>query len=112
MSLGPFQQGGAFRHTGIIAFRRFLDNVSACAHEAAGAGTRQLPPPVQRKLHQTIKKVSADTESLDYNTAIAAMMEYINLVREAGPVATTRGATEPLLSLLAPYAPHLCEASV
>jgi len=110
MFLGPFQEGGDFRDTGIIGIRRFLDKVWACAHEAAGAGTRQLPPPVQRKLHQTIKKVSADTESLDYNTAIAAMMEYINLVREAGPVATTRGATEPLLILLAPYAPHLCEA--
>ena len=110
MFLGPFQEGGDFRDTGIIGIRRFLDKVWACAHEAAGAGTRQLPPPVQRKLHQTIKKVSADTESLDYNTAIAAMMEYVNLLREAGPVATTRGATEPLLILLAPYAPHLCEA--
>jgi len=76
-----------------------------------GAGTRQLQPPVQRKLHQTIKKVTADTETLSYNTAIAAMMEYVNLVREAGTTggATTRGAIEPLLILLAPYAPHLCE---
>src|SRR5438034_1741258 len=113
MFLGPFQEGGDFRDTGIIGIRRFLDKVWACVHEAAGAGTRQLPPPVQRKLHQTIKKVSADTESLDYNTAIAAMMEYINLVREAGTAGgggtTTRGAVEPLLILLAPYAPHLCE---
>src|SRR5436309_533169 len=110
MFLGPFQEGGDFRDTGIIGIRRFLDKVWACAHEAAGAGTRQLPPPVQRKLHQTIKKVSADTESLSYNTAIAAMMEYVNQVREAGSAATTRGAIQPLLILLAPYAPHLAEA--
>jgi len=110
MFLGPFQEGGDFRDTGIIGIRRFLDKVWACVHEAAGAGTRQLPPQVQRKLHRTIKKVSADTESLSYNTAIAAMMEYVNQVREAGPAATTRGAIQPLLILLAPYAPHLAEA--
>ena len=110
MFLGPFEDGGDFRDSGIIGIRRFLDKVWTCAHEAAGAGTRQLPPPVQRKLHQTIKKVSADTESLSYNTAIAAMMEYVNGVREAGSAATTRGAIEPLLILLAPYAPHLAEA--
>ena len=113
MFLGPFQDGGDFRDTGIIGIRRFLDKVWACAHEAMGAGTRQLPPPVQRKLHQTIKKVTADTETLSYNTAIAAMMEYVNLVRETGTAGgggtTTRGAVEPLLILLAPYAPHLCE---
>ncbi len=111
MFLGPFQEGGDFRDTGIIGIRRFLDKVWACAHEAVGAGTRQLPPLVQRKLHQTIRKVTADTETLSYNTAIAAMMEYVNLVREAGTTggATTRGAIEPLLILLAPYAPHLCE---
>src|SRR5207248_1715746 len=43
-----------------------------------------LPAAVERKLHQTIKKVTADTERLDYNTAISAMMEYLNTVREEG----------------------------
>ncbi|HEX9284009.1 MAG TPA: class I tRNA ligase family protein, partial [Gemmatimonadales bacterium] len=62
---------------------------------------------VQRKLHETIKKVTADTERLDYNTAISAMMEYVNLVREQG--AGSRAAIEPLLVMLAPYAPHLAE---
>src|SRR5205823_14123808 len=85
MFLGPFQEGGDFRETGIVGIRRFLDKVWAAAHEAAartpGAGSG-LPQAVERKLHQTIRKVTADTESLDYNTAIAAMMEYINLVRE------------------------------
>src|SRR4029077_6314003 len=42
-----------------------------------------------------------------YNTAIAAMMEYINLVREQG--VGSRPAVEPLLLLLAPYAPPLTE---
>jgi len=107
MFLGPFQEGGDFRDEGITGIRRFLDKVWALAHEAAVAKARPLPPAVERKLHQTIKKVTADTESLNYNTAIAAMMEYVNEVRSAE--CGVRSAMEPLLVLLAPYAPHLAE---
>ncbi len=106
MFLGPFQEGGDFRNEGITGIRRFLDKVWALAHEAAAPG---LPPAVECKLHQTIRKVTADTESLDYNTATAALMEYVNLVREQG--AASRQAVEPLLIMLAPYAPHLAEES-
>jgi leucyl-tRNA synthetase len=105
MFLGPFQEGGDFRETGIVGIRRFLDKVWQLAHEASPRG--QLSPEVERKLHQTIKKVTRDTESLDYNTAISAMMEYVNLLREVG--AATRGALRPLVILLAPYAPHFAE---
>jgi leucyl-tRNA synthetase len=106
MFLGPFQEGGDFRETGIVGIRRFLDKVWQLAHEASPRG--QLVQDVERKLHQTIKKVTRDTESLDYNTAIAAMMEYVNLVREVEGSAT-RGALRPLVILLAPYAPHFAE---
>jgi leucyl-tRNA synthetase len=109
MFLGAFQEGGDFRETGIIGIRRFLDKVWALVHEAlltpgASAGLGQS---VERKLHQTIKKVGADTESLDYNTAIAAMMEYVNELREQG--ARSREHLEPLVIMLAPYAPHFAE---
>jgi leucyl-tRNA synthetase len=115
MFLGPFQEGGDFRETGIVGIRRFLEKVWTTAHEAARLtpgtpGSRPgsvLPPEVARKLHQTIQKVTADTEGLDYNTAIAAMMEYVNLVREQG--AGSRQAVEPLLIMLASYAPHVAE---
>jgi leucyl-tRNA synthetase len=114
MFLGPFQEGGDFRDEGITGIRRFLDKVWILAHQAAlptaaapGAPGTALPQAVGRKLHQTIRKVSADTESLDYNTAIAAMMEYVNLLRDEG--VTSRPAIEPLLVMLAPYAPHLAE---
>jgi leucyl-tRNA synthetase len=110
MFLGPFQEGGDFRETGIVGIRRFLDKVWTTAHEAArlppGASPK-LPPDVARKLHQTIKKVTGDTEGLDYNTAIAAMMEYVNVLRDAR--CAMRDAVEPLLVMLAPYAPHLAE---
>jgi leucyl-tRNA synthetase len=107
MFLGPFQEGGDFRDEGITGIRRFLEKVWALGHEAAATGAGTLPPAVQRKLHQTIRKVTADTEALRYNTAIAAMMEYVNEMRNAE--CGMRNGVEPLLVMLAPYAPHLCE---
>ena len=107
MFLGPFQEGGDFRDEGITGVRRFLDKVWILAHEAAQATAAPLAPAVERKMHQTIRKVTADTERLDYNTAIAAMMEYVNEVRSAD--GGTRNAVEPLLIMLAPYAPHIAE---
>src|SRR5256885_107299 len=54
-----------------------------------------------------MKKVTTDTERLDYNTAISAMMEYLNTVRDEG--GATRAAIEPLIVMVAPYAPHVAE---
>jgi leucyl-tRNA synthetase len=107
MFLGPFQEGGDFRDEGITGVRRFLERVWILGHEAGAGPARPLSPATERKLHQTVKKVTADTETLSYNTAIAAMMEYVNTVRETGD--TSRTAVEPLVLLLAPYAPHLAE---
>jgi leucyl-tRNA synthetase len=61
----------------------------------------------QRVLHRTIQKVTEDTDGLRFNTAIAAMMEFVNHVNklEARP----RAVLEPFVLLLAPYAPHAAE---
>src|SRR6266404_3475619 len=108
MFLGPFQEGGDFRDTTIIGVRRFLDKLWTAAHEAVAADSAsRLSAEVERKLHQTIKRVTTDTERLDYNTAISAMMEYLNTVRDEPVVA--RQSLEPLVVMLAPYAPHLAE---
>ena len=103
MFLGPFQDGGDFRDEGIVGIRRFLEKVWALAHER---GTKSSAL-AEQKLHRTIRKVTADTEALQYNTAIAAMMEYVNELRESG--ARTRELVEPLVIMLAPYAPHIAE---
>ena len=58
-------------------------------------------------MHQTIKKVSSDFETLKYNTAIAAMMSLINDFYKAGKV--TRDEFKTLLILLNPVAPHMTE---
>jgi leucyl-tRNA synthetase len=61
-----------------------------------------------RKLHQTIRKVGEDTARLSYNTAIAAMMEYMNVLRASERTAH-RDEVVPLVQLVAPYAPHIAE---
>ena len=61
-----------------------------------------------RKLHQTIRKVGDDTARLSYNTAIAAMMEYMNVLRASERTAH-RAEVEPLVQLVAPFAPHIAE---
>ena len=108
MFLGPFQEGGDFRDEGIIGIRRFLEKVWTLAHEAQlTPGQNRGTPAAEQKLHRTIRKVSADTEALQYNTAIAAMMEYVNELREQG--AGGRELVTPLVIMLAPYAPHIAE---
>ena len=107
MFLGPFQEGGDFRDEGITGIRRFLEKVWILAHEAVTAPEERVPPEVLTKLHQTIRKVTVDTETLSYNTAIAAMMEYVNLVREKA--AASKTTMQRLILLLAPYAPHFAE---
>jgi leucyl-tRNA synthetase len=63
---------------------------------------------VLRKLHKTIRKVSEDIPSLSYNTAIAAMMEYMKVLR-SGERTPHINEVEPLVQLAAPFAPHIAE---
>jgi leucyl-tRNA synthetase len=109
MFLGPFQEGGDFRDSGIVGQRRFLEKVWALVQEAAAKGGEEggaASDSIVQKLHRTIRKVGADTEALQYNTAIAAMMEYVNELKHG---AATRELIEPLVIMLAPYAPHITE---
>jgi leucyl-tRNA synthetase len=106
MFLGPYQEGGDFRSQGISGVRRFLDRLWAAVRDARQGGEPDAE--VMRKLHQTIRKVGDDTAALAYNTAIAAMMEYMNVLRRAERVAHV-AEVEPLVQLVAPYAPHLAE---
>ena len=109
MFLGPFQEGGDFRDEGITGIRRFLEKVWHLTHEVSltPGASPGMPESVVRKLHQTIRKVGSDLDTLQYNTAIAAMMEYVNEVRAAE--CTDRRAVEPLIVMLAPFAPHVAE---
>jgi len=110
MFLGPFAEGGDYRDEGIqgpfgFLHRLFDTVVSAVANDGDGAPAE---PSVETKLHKTIKQVSEQIPKLQYNTAIAAMMEYLNAVRAGGRQAV-RAEVEPLVTLVAPFAPHMAE---
>ncbi|MFL5479005.1 MAG: class I tRNA ligase family protein, partial [Gemmatimonadaceae bacterium] len=106
MFLGPYEQGGDFRDASISGTRRFLDRLFASVQSMSSEGSADQS--VMRKLHQTIRKVSEDIPRLSYNTAVAAMMEYINILRK-GERTPHRDEVVPLITLVAPFAPHLAE---
>ncbi|MGE3526505.1 MAG: leucine--tRNA ligase, partial [Gemmatimonadales bacterium] len=100
MSLGPFQDGGDFRDSGISGPRRFLDRVWALVDECvAQDATGEITHGVLVKWHRTKRKVAEDMEELKYNTAIAAMMELVNTLRECN--CCERGVVESLVVMLA-----------
>ncbi len=108
MFLGPFEEGGDFRDKGISGVRRFLDRLWASVRDCDSASDSACDAEVDRKLHATIRKVSEDLPRLSYNTAIAAMMEYMNTLRKGDRV-PRRSEVGPLVQLVAPFAPHLAE---
>ena len=112
MFLGPYQEGGDFRAEGISGIRRFLEKTWIAVWDTSASGGSP-DPVVVRKLHQTIRKVTDDIEGLRYNTAISALMEYLNTVRsraaENGTSALSAETLGPLVIMLAPFAPHIAE---
>jgi len=106
MYLGPYEEGGDFRDQSIIGVRRFLERLWGSATTARRDGSPDES--VLRRLHQTIKKVSEDIPRLQYNTAIAAMMEYMNVLRANERTAHV-DEVKPLIQLVSPFAPHIAE---
>jgi leucyl-tRNA synthetase len=106
MFLGPLQDGGDFRDAGISGPRRFLDRVWALVAEAEDSGG-EIRKDLVTRWHATRKKCAEDLESLHYNTAIAALMELVNHMREAG--CRDRAMVQDLVIMLAPFAPHFAE---
>jgi len=105
MFLGPFEEGGDYRPEGIQGPFGFLHRLWDTVTSATDG---EPDGDVERKLHQTIRQVTDQIPRLQYNTAIAAMMEYLNAVRAGGRQAV-RAEVEPLVVLVAPFAPHLAE---
>jgi len=103
MFLGPYDQGGDFRDTGIEGMNRFLNRIWKLFDEKPRDGVDEE---VNIKVHQTIKKVTQDIENFKYNTAISAIMELVNVLREKG---ADKNALVVLCKLLAPLTPHIAE---
>jgi leucyl-tRNA synthetase len=105
MFLGPFEEGGDYRPQGIQGPHGFLHRLW---DTVVSAGDREPNAAVERKVHQTIRQVTDQLPKLGYNTAIAALMECLNVIRYGGRSAA-RAEVEPLIVMVAPFAPHMAE---
>ena len=84
--------------------KRFLDRVWALQDIMQGEGIRSE---LESNFHKTIKKVSQDIDGMKFNTAIAAMMSFLNDVYAVGTIDKT--SLLALTRILCPFAPHVCE---
>ena len=105
MFIGAFDLSAAWSDEGVRGCRRFLERVWKL--QELVNGEPGYSKDLEVKMHQTIKKVSNDFETLKYNTAIAAMMALINEFYRKSSV--TKGEYRTLLTLLNPVAPHITE---
>ncbi len=105
MFIGAFELSASWSEDGVKGCRRFLDRVWKLQDMITGEAGYSAD--METKMHQTIKKVSNDFESLKYNTAIAAMMALINDFYKKNAV--TKGEFKTLITLLNPVAPHMTE---
>ena len=107
MFMGPFTDGGDWSDTGIKGIVRFVQRLSRTIGEKTNKKLAQDNPHVLAALHKKIRKVTEDIATLHFNTAIAAMMELLNLLEKEESFSVTVAKTVTLL--LAPLAPHLAE---
>jgi leucyl-tRNA synthetase len=109
MFLGPLSAGGDFRDTGMKGMYRFLARVYRLCQEKLKIKNEKLKIKERELYWQnlTIKRVSQSIEKLKYNTAISALMEYLNFLQNSKKV--SQKSLSILILLLAPFAPHLTE---
>ncbi|OHA87834.1 MAG: leucine--tRNA ligase [Candidatus Zambryskibacteria bacterium RIFCSPLOWO2_01_FULL_39_39] len=121
--IGPYNETGQYPWDlgGIVGIRRFLErvwrldtntriNTNDTNKNPASAKTTTGEVKLKSLLHKTIKKVTEDIESYKFNTAISAMMIFLNeLEKEMGMSRFNLDIFEIFLKLLAPFAPHITE---
>jgi len=114
MFMGPLEASKPWVTRDVPGVHRFLHRVwrmiAGSEDQAALLGqsaAAELAQAVEKALHRLIKKVGEDIVAMKFNTAIAAMMEFINAVYKAGAISADQAGRFVLV--LAPFAPHLAE---
>ncbi|MBO4292543.1 MAG: leucine--tRNA ligase [Lachnospiraceae bacterium] len=105
MFIGAFDLSASWSEDGVKGCRRFLERVWKLQDILTDGDAYSAD--LETKMHQTIKKVSGDYESLKFNTAIAAMMGLINEFYKKNAI--NKAEYRTLLILLNPVAPHITE---
>jgi leucyl-tRNA synthetase len=118
--IAPWNQGANWSTEGLGGCYRFLQRAWTVSqeylHGKPSEGNRELETRLTIATHKTIKKVTEDLHDLGFNTAIAALMEFVNelykIKVELPPNADNaawKEAIAALAQLLAPFAPHIAE---
>jgi leucyl-tRNA synthetase len=110
MFLGPVEQSKPWDTKGIEGVHRFLKKLWRLFYDEQKGKVWNENKPTDAELkilHRTIKKIEEDTERFSFNTAVSAFMIAVNDLADAK--CQKRAILEPLLVLLTPYAPHICE---
>ena len=116
MFVGPWNLGGEWSDSGIVGFSRWFNRVwKLCESQySPGPVDEAAERDVLHATHKTIKAVTGDIEEFRFNTMLARLMEFTNVlgpVLEAGSVSAERWneAIRVLLLLIAPTGPHIAE---
>ena len=109
MFLGPLEQSKPWDTNGIDGVHRFLRKLWGLYYSAEGLRVTDTPATKEelKSLHKLIRKVTQDVEQFSFNTSVAAFMICINELQ--GLKTASREVLQPLLILLAPFAPHIAE---
>lgn len=109
MFLGPLEQSKPWDTNGIDGVHRFLRKLWGLYYSAEGLRVIDAPASKDelKSLHKLIRKVTQDVEQFSFNTSVAAFMICINELQ--GLKTASREILQPLLILLAPFAPHIAE---
>ena len=105
MFMGPFENTIAWSQDGLAGARRFLERVNGLNEHVLDGDVEESTQTI-RQLHKTIQKVGEDIEGFKFNTAVSAMMIFINTAEKEGLSDHTYSC---FLRLLAPFAPHMAE---
>ncbi|MCK9478376.1 MAG: leucine--tRNA ligase [Firmicutes bacterium] len=105
MFIGAFDQATPWSMQGVRGCHKFLERVWGLSGMVTADGG--YSDELMSAVHKTIKKVTEDIDRMKFNTAIAALMSFINKVMSIGSL--TRGEFKTFLLLLNPIAPHITE---
>ncbi len=105
MFIGDFSLNAPWSENGVKGAKKFLDRLSRLNEFVSDDSSENKE--LERNLHIMIKKVTSDYKEMKFNTAIACMMSYVNLLYKQEKVNIKY--IKPLLQLLNPVAPHITE---